>query len=654
MKLFKSRPLKVSLVISVCYALFGSLWIIYSGKLTAVAVGLGIDYFRGEMFKGLFFIFVTAVSLFFIISYYLHQLEKSRLKSNHRKIKLQNLIGNVPGMVYSCRPDKQRTLQFVSGNAEKLTGYKSDALIDNRQISFADLIHPDDKKVVLETLEKAVEEESGFTIEYRIIDASGRDKWVKERGNCVYDEANDLVTVEGVIESTADIKAAEKSAEAAQAEAEFMAHFDTLTGLPTRGYFLEKITRTIQEADDRAEKSQYAFCVIDITDFRQINDFYGYWVGNKVLQVCARWLRSRLPETAALGRLGGDEFGVFLDVSDKDDVRSYMEGLLEPYEHSLSTESGEITFEIHAGVAVYPRHGKTLETVFAAANRALSRAKTDKSQRRVVLYCPADREALEARMQSAEQVFEALAESRLEMHYQPIVDARTGAVLMQEALLRFNMADGDMKTMADYSDIVYEGRLTRQLDNWVIDRVLSETRKCLGSDYIPLVSINLCPTSVLEPEFFDKLNLKMEKRNFPRQKLVVEVTEQLIAAHSEVAVKHLVQAAKDHGYSFALDDFGVGHGSFQTLKNFPVDYLKIDGSFVLKLLENDVDQNFIQSISELCDELDIVVIAEWIEDEETAHKLRSLGVDYHQGYYYSWPKELSALAEIYGSSCNNS
>jgi diguanylate cyclase (GGDEF)-like protein/PAS domain S-box-containing protein len=644
--MFKSKAVKVSLGIAVLYAFLGSLWIIFSGKLTALWVGFGVEYFRSEMFKGLAFIFVTAVILFFVVHHYLKKLERANKKAFYRQKRLKSLIDNVPGVIYGCLPDRSRTLKFISGQAQELTGYRPAQLINNREVEFAEIIHPEDRETIFEMVAEAVKEGETFTAEYRLVDSEGKQKWVKEKGKVSYDSTGESQMVEGMIESIADIKEAEESAQAAVAEAEFLAHYDTLTGLPSRGYFFEQITQQLQEDEDNLPEKDYAFIVVDLTDFRQLNDFYGYWVGNKVLQVCGRWLRNLVPEGAMLGRLGGDEFGIFLKMENHDDSRSYLEGLLEPYEHTLRTSGEEITFEIHAGVAFYPSHGKTLESVISAANRALTRGKVDVGQKRVYFYCPSDTKSLEERMQSADQVFKALADSRLEMHYQPIVNATDGSVFMQEALLRFDTGDGGMNTLGDYSEIVYEGRLTRQLDKWVIDSVLSQTKEVLGSEEMPLVSINIFPTSLLQSDFFTKLNTKMEKMNFPREKLVVEVTEQLLASHSEVAVQNLLNAAHDHGYRFALDDFGVGHGSFQTLKQFPVDYLKIDGSFILDLVENDVDQNFVQSISELCSELDITVIAEWIENKETAEKLCSLGVDLHQGYYYSWPKPFNKIMEI--------
>ncbi|MFP4686947.1 MAG: EAL domain-containing protein [bacterium] len=652
MKTYQSRAFKVSATISCIYALLGSLWIVYSGQLAILWSGLGVEYFQSELFKGLSFIFVTALILFFVIYHFLKQLETAKYKANQRQKRLKSLIDNVPGMIYGCLHNKERTVKFASGRAEKLTGYKPGELIDSNKVSLGEIIHYEDRNAVNEAIEEAVEGKEAFVVEYRIITAEGQEKWVKERGRPIFDKAGNVEMIEGMIESIADIKAAEKSAEAAVAEAEFMAHYDTLTGLPTRGYFFEQITELLQEAESRGEEKEFAFVIVDLADFRQLNDFYGYWVGNKTLQVCARWLKNRVSRETLIGRLGGDEFGLFLEVESERDVKGYLEGMLEPYEHTMQSDGDEITFEIHAGVAIYPRHGDNLESVISAANRALNRGKVKVGRRRVYLYSPADSKSLTARMNSADQVFKALADSRLEMHYQPIVNAKTGEVCFQEALLRFDTGDGDMNTLGDYSEIVYEGRLTRQLDKWVVDRVLTQTCEHLGAEQLPLVSINLFPTSLLQSNFFTDLSVKMDSLNFPADRLVVEVTEQLLASHSEVAIQNLLDAAHDHGFSFALDDFGVGHGSFQTLKEFPVDYLKIDGSFILKLVENDVDQNFVRSIAELCSEMDITVIAEWIENEETAKKLCSLGVDLHQGYYYSWPKPFDEIIAKTGNKWN--
>ncbi len=202
-----------------------------------------------------------------------------------------------------------------------------------------------------------------------------------------------------------------------------------------------------------------------------------------------------------------------------------------------------------------------------------------------------------------------------------------------------------MHTLDDYGEVAYENMLTNKIDYWVVSRVLKETRDLLGTAQFPAVSLNLFPTSVLQSSFFGQLNQTIEDVGFPRDKLVVEVTEKLLSTHSEQAIDNLLKAVKDYGYRIALDDFGVGHGSFDILKQLPIDYLKIDGTFILDLDTNEIDRNFVRAISELCTDLDIDVIGEWIETEEVAQKLADLGVTYQQGYYYCWPKPVEELLE---------
>ncbi|MGM0380541.1 MAG: EAL domain-containing protein [bacterium] len=639
------KPLVQAGLIAVVYSFGGALWIIFSDQLFAFFAAHFEDYIFWQNIKGLCFIFVTAFLLFVIVYYLLNRLDKNRQQVELRQQRLKNLLSNIPGMAYRCLRDENWTMKFVSEWSEELLGYQPEELIDNKEVSYGELIHPDDRKAVQEQIKAAVEYSRPFQMEYRVRTKEGKEKWVRERGRAL-DKNGENEIIEGIIESISDVKAAEKTAEVAREEAEFMARYDHLTGLPGRGYFFEQVTEILEEEPPGETENKYSLLVVDLIDFGQINDFHGYWAGNKVLQVCARWLQSNAPDEAITGRLGGDKFGIFMDMSEIDDKSAELHSIFKPLEHEVSLEEEEVVFSLKIGLAVYPEHGETLEDLLAAANRALSRGKMDINSSGIYLYETEDTEKLAERMQSVDQVMQALEDDRLEVHYQPIIDYRDGSVLMNEALLRLNTPTGEMHTLDDYGEVAYENRLTSKIDYWVIEQVLDETHEFLGSSAFPLVSLNLFPTSVLQGDFFNNLDRRIKKADFPKDKLVIEVTEKLLSSHSEQAVDNLLKAVKEHGYRIALDDFGVGHGSFDILKQLPIDYLKIDGTFILELAKNEIDQNFVRTIADLCGDIEVEVIGEWIENEQVAEKLVELGVFYQQGYHYCWPKPIEELLEV--------
>ncbi len=646
---FLQLPAVQSGLIALVYWIAGSLWIIYSDRFFALISANYEDYIILQTVKGLGFILVTALLLFGIVYYLLNRLYRQREKVRLRERRLKNLFSSIPGMAYSCLADEDWTMKFVSEWSEELLGYEPGELINNQEVSYAELIHPDDRDVVRQEVEKSFEAGEPFQVEYRVRTREGKEKWVRERGR-VFNGDGEPEMIEGIIESITDVKAAEKTAEAARKEAEFLARYDHLTGLPGRGFFFEQITEILEDEPPDRTDNRYVLLVVDLIDFGQINDFHGYWAGNKVLQVCARWLKKQLPEEAITGRLGGDKFGVFLDVTTVENLQQWLYKILGPLEQEVTLEKEETVFSVKVGAAVYPTHGNTLEELLSAANRALSRGKMDMNSRGIYLYEAEDSEKLAQRMQSVDQVMKALEEDRLEIHYQPVINRQSGEVLMNEALLRVNTPTGEMHTLDDYGEVAYENMLTNKIDYWVVSRVLEETRDFLGSPEFPLVSLNLFPTSVLQKSFFDQLDKTIKDVGFPRDKLVVEVTEKLLSTHSEQAVDNLLKAVKNHGYRIALDDFGVGHGSFDILKQLPIDYLKIDGTFILELVQNEVDQNFVRAIADLCSEMEIEVIGEWIETKEVAEKLIELGVIYQQGYYYCWPKPIEELVEVISNS----
>lgn len=644
---FWKRPVVQAAIISLVYCVVGSLWIIFSDQIFVTFAANFEEYAIFQTVKGLGYVVVTALIIFCSIYYLLSKVYKSRRKARVRERRLKTLLSNIPGMAYRCLLDENWTMKFVSEWSKELVGYKPEELINNKEVSFAELIHPDDREAVSEKIKRSVEIGEPFQVEYRVQSREGEVKWVRERGRVLVDEGTPEI-IEGIIESISDVKAAEKTAEAARKEAEFLARYDHLTGLAGRGFFFEQLTEILEEEPPGEGENKYVFLVVDLLDFGQINDFHGYWAGNKVLQVCARWLKRQLPDEALSGRLGGDRFGIFIETNDTDpeDLQDELYEMLEPLEHALQLEEEEIVFSVKIGAAVYPTHGKTLEDLLAAANRALSRGKMKMNNTGIYLYESRDSRKLAERMHSIDQVMQALEEDRLEVHYQPVIDYHDGSVLMNEALLRVKTPSGEMRTLDDYAEVAYENRLTTKIDYWVISRILEEVPPYLGTDEFPLVALNLFPTSVLQKDFFSQLDAKIKESDFPKENLVVEVTEKLLSSHSERAVDNLLQAVKEHGYTLALDDFGVGHGSFDILKQLPLDYLKIDGTFILELVQNEVDQNFVRTIAELCGDMEVEVIGEWIETEEVADKLAELDVFYQQGYYYCWPKPIEDLVEV--------
>ncbi|MFB6345811.1 MAG: EAL domain-containing protein, partial [bacterium] len=337
-------------------------------------------------------------------------------------------------------------------------------------------------------------------------------------------------------------------------------------------------------------------------------------------------------------------FGLFLPVNDVDDIRSYLLGRLEDLTDDFVVNDTEVNQEFTLGIARYPDDGQTLDTLVTSANRALVRAKNDISQT-VALFKESDRETLIAKINAKERISRALDQERINVSYQPIKDTVDGSNLMHEALLRFETEEGEELSTDVLKEVVHEPEITRRLDQWVIRKAISDFSDRIGTESFPLLAVNMFPNTIIDHEMFSTIHDIIDEKEFPPEKLVIEIPETLLQSHREKATKNVRQAAEQYNYKFAIDDFGVGHGSFKSLSTLPLNYLKIDGSFVKDLSNNPVEQKFVEMTAGLSQQMDLDVIAEWVETQETADLLEELGIQLQQGYYYSDPVTIRELEE---------
>ncbi len=646
---YDGKQFKSVLKFSLIYLFFSCGWIfLVEGALYPLVFETATLNYR-KLIKDIIF-FLGSWGIFFVlIAKFTGETAVVQSELEQQSRRLQALFDNLPGMAYRYRAGHEEPvweLEFVSSKVKELTGYTAGELLETDEDFYQQLIHPEEQEEVLTTVRKTLREQENYVIEYRIRTKDDKLKWVEDRGRGIYDEQDNLVAVEGLIEEITEIKSARRSVELARNEAEYLAHHDSLTGLPSRGYFLEEATNWLRESKSGSGAHRFLFCIVDIIDFQKFNNFYGYWLGNRILEETAQWLKSKLPEESLVGRLGGDEFGVFLPLEDDvDKIEERVEELLCPLERSFEVEDEEINYHMQVGVAIYPEDGRGLEEMLAAANRAVNREEGGLARKKILVYRDADLKKLEVKIKSSEKLLGALNENRLQLYYQPVVDSRDDSNYMLEALLRIKTPGGEMRTLQNYTDVIYDSRLTERLDLWVIDKVLEQTGELVEQEKAPYISLNLFPASILKESVYEELDERVKKAGYPRRKLVIEVTEKLLGTYSSEAVNNLLAVTNDYNFRIALDDFGVGHGSFQTLKKLDLDFLKIDGSFILDLDENEMNQNFVHSLAELGQQIDVPVVGEWVETQETAEKLLKMKVFYQQGYYYAEPKKLGEILE---------
>ncbi|ADH85048.1 putative bifunctional diguanylate cyclase/phosphodiesterase [Desulfurivibrio alkaliphilus] len=414
---------------------------------------------------------------------------------------------------------------------------------------------------------------------------------------------------------------------------------DELTGLPNRS----QLEGALELALIRAQNFQRsgALLYLDVDHFKLLNDTEGHESGDKLLTGVAGVLRRRvLPRHLAV-RIGGDEFAVLLENTTTEDVLKLAEELRELlHEYRFEGCLGCYNLGASIGVALMSP-GESLQAgeLLSRADQACHVAKR-RGRNRVHCYDPEDPEVVGLKRDATwvPMLRQALRNGSFALEFQPIVRARDGACCHYEALIRL-LENGKMYSPGEFIPSAERMGLIHQLDLWVVEAAvdrLAAMPLTEGQEPIRL-SINLSAYALRNPVLMPLLERKLEMTGLSPRRLMFEITETTAVTQLKQA-RELVERMRSLGCRFALDDFGSGFSTFNYLKHFPVDMLKIDGSFVVNMLKNPTDELLVRSMVELAHSLDKQVIAEFVEDEATARRLREIGVDYLQGFYLGRPQ----------------
>jgi diguanylate cyclase (GGDEF)-like protein/PAS domain S-box-containing protein len=425
----------------------------------------------------------------------------------------------------------------------------------------------------------------------------------------------------------------------------YHASHDILTGLVNRREFENRLERALKSA--KARETSYAICYLDLDQFKIVNDSCGHSAGDALLGQLGALLKSKIRWRDTLARLGGDEFGLLLESCSLEEAMSTAESLREAV-RDFKFVWDERTFRLSASIGVVPlaADNEEVATVLSAADSACAAAK-EAGRNRIHSYAENDIDLMRRRreMQWAARINNALEESRFELFRQtilPLQTSDTGA--HYELLLRMRDESGSLVSPELFIAAAERYGITPNIDRWVVDNafrwLVSEADE---RERLAMCSINLSGQSLNDDKFLPFVIEQFQRSGLDATKICFEITETAaIASYSQA--NRFIQSLKELGCKFALDDFGTGLSSFGYLKHFPVDFLKIDGSFVKEILHDPIDREMVRSINEIGHLTGKQTIAEFAENEEIITMLRGIGVDYAQGYGVSEPKRILRVA----------
>lgn len=422
----------------------------------------------------------------------------------------------------------------------------------------------------------------------------------------------------------------------ASQEIERMAHYDALTGLPNRSQFYSHLTK--QLANGLRSGEEYAVLSIDLDQFKEVNDSRGHATGDKLLQMVAERLRKGLKTADVVSRFGGDEFQVLLRVgADPSGVSTIADRIVDTLSQPYAIANDLINIGASIGIAFAPRDAVTADEILRCADMALYAAKA--AGRGVSHAFDAKMElALRRRQEVGDILRHAIEDDKIQVHYQPVVDARTGRIIACEALARLPHPTEGMIPPGEFIAVAEETGQVVKLGDWILRRACADAMTWPE----PItVAVNFSPRQfALGADVAEHIRKVLEETGLPPRRLEVEITESTLIDAKD-ALQQL-QAISDLGVKIALDDFGTGYSSLSYLRQFPVNKIKIDRSFSLDI-QSQASQAIIRSVSVMAKLLNVELVIEGVETASQLETLTSWSVHLIQGYFYSRPQPLTDL-----------
>ncbi|HYN11195.1 MAG TPA: EAL domain-containing protein [Burkholderiales bacterium] len=418
-----------------------------------------------------------------------------------------------------------------------------------------------------------------------------------------------------------------------KARMDYLAYHDSLTDLPNRSLFTDRMTQALNAA--RREKRFAAAMFLDIERFRMVNETFGRKSGDDLLRQLGARLRQVARDQDTVARVGADRFAIAVAGFDHPGETTHwlIDRLNQAFARPFAVDGVELVMNAKAGVAVFPTDGESTETLCANAETALAGAK--QSDQRYLFYAPAMNARVAESLAMENRLRRALEEGRLALHYQPKIDVQTGAVAGLEALIRWNDAEFGAVPPAKFVLLMEETGMILSAGRWALRRAVEDIRhwQAIGIK-VPRVSINVSAIQLRQKDFVESVLQAIAGFGRGQLLLDLEITESVLVDDIEESTRKL-QTLRRAGIEVSVDDFGTGYCSLSYLARLPVDTLKIDRSFVVRMGDAGYPRNIVAMIVSLAHTLGLKVIAEGVEDDDQVRLLRQLGCDQIQGFYVS-------------------
>jgi diguanylate cyclase (GGDEF)-like protein/PAS domain S-box-containing protein len=504
--------------------------------------------------------------------------------------------------------------------------------------AFLELLPPDERAVVNKAYTESVANHRPYTIEHRLRMKDNRIKVVLEHCRTFYDEEGKPIRSVGTVQDITDRKLIED-------QILFNALHDDLTGLANRKLFMQHLHTAIKYGKRHLD-SKFAVLFLDIDRFKVVNDSMGHVEGDKLLEQIARRLESSIRTSDLVARIGGDEFTILLTpIADESDALQIAERIQENLKGGFDLTKREIFTSASIGITFSTAKYTHAEDMLRDADIAMYRAKAAGKAQYQVFNPEMHKEALEL-IQMEIELQQALVRQEFLLYYQPIIDLKTNNIIAFEALVRWHHPTRGMILPGEFIPIAEETGLIPSFGKWIINESCRQLREWQISKQVPsslMMSVNLSSKQFQQPFLVEQVSEALKTTGLNANCLKLEITESYILGNVETAVE-MMNSLRTLGVKICLDDFGTGYSSLSYLQHLPIDYLKIDHSFINQIAKGEDAAEIVYTIIKLAQNLKVKVIAEGIETTHQLAKLQQLNCEYGQGYFFSKPLEAEAVS----------
>ena len=407
---------------------------------------------------------------------------------------------------------------------------------------------------------------------------------------------------------------------------------DPLTGLPNRALIVEQLKKEISHS--KRSNTTLSVFMIDLNNFKDVNDTLGHPVGDGLLKDVAQRLRLSLRESDTVGRLGGDEFAVVLPGVSEDEAISVATKIKERLEPSFTLDDHVLKIGASVGIALYPAHGDDHTSLIRVADVAMYEAK--KSNSHVCVYQPDLDKHTKMRLALMNDLHEAITSDQLELYYQPKISISKSKVVSVEGLIRWYHPENGWIMPDEFIALAEGSKLINELSYWVLDHAFAQWKTWSDSGLDLQIAVNLSAQNLVDEKLPGYISMLNDKYNMLPGGIKVEITESTIMSNIEIAMAIMADPHMQN-LQFSIDDFGTGYSSLSYLKKLSVNEVKIDKAFVSEMSHDEDDEQIVKSVIDLAHNLGHNVVAEGVESKDVYDRLVSMGCDEVQGYYFSKP-----------------